>query len=205
MAPSNTPNMFAPAHVNLDADQYGLEWPSAVGAADARIHQVVVGVDNTDASLNALRWATTEARRRTAELVIVHAWSVTPAFGYYPAGIIPRRDVNANAAKTLARAVTFAHQLDMPVTSRLIEGDPVDVLVHTAEHADLLVVGHPHHHFLTAALHHSTATRCARRASCPVVAVPADAPSFQDRPPAVNPPRPSKNVTAEEPAMASPS
>ena len=39
---------------------------------------IVVGVDGSDASREALRWGAEEARLRFAQLVAVHAWSFVP-------------------------------------------------------------------------------------------------------------------------------
>jgi nucleotide-binding universal stress UspA family protein len=202
MAPRNTHIELPPA--DCDRPQTSEPRPFPTATTGSRPRPVVVGVDKSEASLTALCWAAAEAHRRAAELIIVHAWSVTPAFGYYPNGIIPRRDVNREAATTLDRAVSVAHNHGIPATARLVEGDAVDVLVHAAEHADLLVVGHPDHHRLIAALHCSTASRCTRRAKCPVVAVPADTPHPpQQASPATNTAPPADIGTTQQPAVTS--
>lgn len=178
--------------------------PIPAAAGGSRRRQVVVGVNDSNASLAALRWAAIEAQRRPTQMIIVHAWSVTPAFGYYPDGILTRREVNHDAGSILDRAVSIARELGLPATGRLIEGHTVDVLVHTAEQADLLVVGHPSHRDMFSAMRHSIASRCARQASCPVVTVPAGVPNPAERnTPATNATRPPNIDATERAAVTS--
>jgi nucleotide-binding universal stress UspA family protein len=83
-------------------------------------HKVVVGVDGTPRTVAALRWAASEALRRDAELVAVHAWGsmVRPA-SYAPVGASASPDECASqAAEVLAAAVRTAFCAAPPVRVR---------------------------------------------------------------------------------------
>jgi len=115
---------------------------------------IVVGVGGSGASLAALAWAATEARRRDAKLRVVQAWQPRPARASY-AGI-GRTGTGAKgtatgtaltmespAAERLAdhvRAVLGARP-GIDVVSELIEGPPERVLAQASADADLLVLG----------------------------------------------------------------
>ena len=44
----------------------------------SKAHKIVVGVDGSESSNTALRWALGEARLRNVEVEVVHTWSLTP-------------------------------------------------------------------------------------------------------------------------------
>jgi nucleotide-binding universal stress UspA family protein len=105
---------------------------------------VVVGVDGSDCSREALRFAVNEAQMRGARLAIVTAWSVptmTYAAGFAP-GIDPGTFQQA-AASVSTDAVKAAHEIapDLEVDAATPEAHPAAALLSAAEKADLLVVG----------------------------------------------------------------
>jgi nucleotide-binding universal stress UspA family protein len=143
-------------------------------------HKVVVGVDGAPRTIAALRWAASEALRRDAELVAVHAWGsmVRPA-SYAPVGAGASPDECATqAAEVLAAAVRTAFGAAPPVPVRQVV-DPravVPALLDHARDAELLVVA-----TRTGAGARpgesgpgSTTLSCLRQAPCPVVVLPTD-------------------------------
>ncbi len=44
----------------------------------SKVHKIVVGVDGSESSITALRWALGEARLRGSEVEVIHTWSLTP-------------------------------------------------------------------------------------------------------------------------------
>jgi nucleotide-binding universal stress UspA family protein len=58
------------------------------------------------------------------------------------------------------------------VRTFLEQGDPAEVLVEHARHAEMLVLGNHGRGALAGALVGSVAQRCAQRAPCPLVLVP---------------------------------
>jgi nucleotide-binding universal stress UspA family protein len=143
---------------------------------------IVVGVDGSDASREALRWAAEEARLRTAQLVAVHAWSFVPVAPMGDGGVLamPAGDLAGQLSAeseagtaTLEAAVSEALGADpgLEVDRRAIEGDAGEVLVAEAAKADLVVVGSHGRTGLKAALLGSVSRHVVDHATCPVVVV----------------------------------
>jgi nucleotide-binding universal stress UspA family protein len=134
--------------------------------------RVVVGVDDSLAGLQALRFAAAEARRRGVLLRAVRAWQYTTP--WYGADGQCRADMIDAAAMTLIRAFQSAMgglPGDIVVEAVAVEGPPAGVLVGQAtEPDDLLVVGRSGRH-LTGRPH--VDVHCVRTATCPVVTVAA--------------------------------
>ena len=143
---------------------------------------VVVGVDGSEASKEALRWAAGEALLRGARLRVVHAWMVPlslaapepSVLGYV---VIPGPPLDEVQSVLAERA---EHVLDDAVVSLegvevervLVEGPPSHVLVRAAEGADLLVVGSRGLGGFKGLLLGSVSQQCAHHAPCPLVIVP---------------------------------
>ena len=142
---------------------------------------VVVGIDGSDASRAALRWAAEEARLRDAPLVVLHAWSYIPpqplgdpGLLAAPAGDLPGQleAQRAAARSALDAALAEAGAVSgIAVEQKLLEGDPGDVLVAASESAQLVVVGSHGRSGFRAALLGSVSRHVASHAACPVVVV----------------------------------
>jgi nucleotide-binding universal stress UspA family protein len=111
----------------------------------------VVGVDGSEESRAALRWAAVEARRHGAELEVVHAWQppirlpavstiANPLIG--TAQLYPGPQA-ARAQELLDRTLTdvFGGQPPSGVAAALREGPPAAVLIAESAQAELLVLG----------------------------------------------------------------
>jgi nucleotide-binding universal stress UspA family protein len=115
---------------------------------------IVVGVDGSPGSLEALRWALAEARFRGADVHVVHAWMV-PLLDAVPEpwalGTPPLRPsedevhehLEAAAKKVLDASEAEARSVAPGVQcqAELAEARPATALLAAAEDADLLVVG----------------------------------------------------------------
>jgi len=143
---------------------------------------IVVGVDGSDASRDALRWAAEEARLRSAPLVAVHAWSFVPAQPIGDPGMlaVPAGDLagqlnaeNDAAQIGLDQAVEDALGAgsDVELERRLIEGDAGEALVAASKDALLVVVGSHGRSGFKAALLGSVSRHVVDHAACPVVVV----------------------------------
>jgi nucleotide-binding universal stress UspA family protein len=138
---------------------------------------IVVGVDGSDESKQALRWALDEARLRGARVVALRAWM-------YPAlaagGLIPVttdlvEQLAANEQKELAATVAdVAGESDVDVEQVVVEDAAARALVAASEDADLLVVGTRGHGGFSGLVLGSVSQQCAHHASCPVVIVPPE-------------------------------
>lgn len=142
------------------------------------MRSIVVGVDGSDESKEALRWAVEEARLRGDTLHVVHVWSypypyVSVTVLAPPAPTIPISDFRESAAAML-NAVLDEVLGDAPgveVKRAVVEGVPAQVLVEAAKDADLLVLGSRGHGGFSGLLLGSVSQQCAHHAECPVVIV----------------------------------
>ncbi|GAA4880881.1 CBS domain-containing protein [Actinomycetospora straminea] len=145
-------------------------------AADA---PVVVGVDGSDESVQALRWAAGVARAEGAPLVALIASGPPDLYG--DAG-----DLTATARRELESAVRRALGDDAAERVRLTlevrEGRPARVLLRASEEARMLVLGTRHVEGLGDPPGGSVTARLVSRAWCPVVAVvpvPEEGPAYR--------------------------
>lgn len=134
---------------------------------------VVVGVDASEASLRALRFAAEEARRRRVPLWIVHALSwpfdslVPPATGLDAVGQL--RAGAATIAQWAADAVTGN---DLEIVTSVKEGHPVAVLREASAEGQLVVLASRGIGGVTGLLVGSTANGLVAAAHCPVIVLP---------------------------------
>ena len=134
---------------------------------------IVVGVDGSEESREALRWALGEAELRGSAVRAVHAWSRPIAFGgpTMPPHALDASALRDHAQESLDSAVDeVAGESPAVAVERLVEeGAAADVLVRAAEGADLLVVGSRGHGGFAGLLLGSVSQQCAQHAPCAVV------------------------------------
>ena len=142
------------------------------------VRRIFVGVSGSLGSLQALRYATDEARQRHVPLFPVLAW-IPPggdmADRRYPSPEL-RQVWRAAAAERLDSAFNEAlggMPGDVRVEPSVVRGDPGATLTFLAsEDGDLLVVGSGRRGRLRRALHRSVGRYCLAHARCPVIAIP---------------------------------
>ena len=143
---------------------------------------IVVGVDGSDASHEAVRWAAEEARLRFAPLVAVHAWSFIPpqpigdpGMLAMPAGDLPGQlSAESDAAQIgFDAAIEEALGADpgIEIEKKLVEGDAGEALVAESASAQLVVVGSHGRTGFKAALLGSVSRHVTSHAKCPVVVI----------------------------------
>ena len=113
-------------------------------------HTVVVGVDGSNSSVAAARWAFEQARLTGSRVEVVSAWQPSGSWGLawgiampIPADLDP-----AAATRSLVDEIVGTLEPVFPtvrVSSRIEEGHPAEVLVDASRHAALLVVGNRGH------------------------------------------------------------
>jgi nucleotide-binding universal stress UspA family protein len=138
------------------------------------MHRIVVGVDGSDSSLGALRWAVDVARLTGAEIDAVQAWShhaLTYAPGMRTPPMLASDDLVADATATLDRACDALNERDVVVNRIVEEGPAARCLLQTAQGADLLVVGSRGRGGFAGLLLGSVSQQCALHAPCPVVII----------------------------------
>lgn len=145
---------------------------------------VVVGVDGSAGSIEALRWALAEARLRKAPLRAIHSWiylhARVPALVGYPytaeAAEFDADDATAAAQQAAETILDQAFAAigdtdDVEVERAIVQGSAAQVLIDAVSEDDLLVVGSRGHGGFTGLLLGSVSHQCAQHAPCPVVIV----------------------------------
>ncbi len=141
------------------------------------VARLVVGIDGSESSLQALRWAVAEASRHAAELVAVTTWTALP-----PPIVAPYVDVNkigsrANAASAAEQALrsvledALANNPQVVVQTVATEGHPAKLLTEHSQHADLVVVGARGRGSVAGWLLGSVSQELLRHSSCPTAVV----------------------------------
>jgi nucleotide-binding universal stress UspA family protein len=134
--------------------------------------RIIVGVDGSPASVQALRWALDQAELTGARVEAVCAWEGARSRGA-SGQVYPDDDPAESAAVALSEAIGEAvtGRDAVEVAHRLIQGRAADVLVEAAESADLLVMGNRGRGRFTGALLGSVTQDCVHHAPCPVVVI----------------------------------
>jgi nucleotide-binding universal stress UspA family protein len=138
--------------------------------------RIVVGIDGSDHSKQALRWALDEARLRDASLEVVSAWMLpvyATGYGFAPGDLVDPKLIGDGAAAQLEETVAevAGDATGLTLTRKSVEGMAAQVLVEEARGADLLVVGSRGHGGFAGLLLGSVSQQCAQHASCPVVII----------------------------------
>lgn len=141
---------------------------------------IIVGIDGSDRSRQALEWAVSEAAVRHAPLTVLTI-SQALAGGYWGGPGYPGDLDRAEQAQKAAQAETDAviekageESRPASVTVRAVTGVPAEELLNAAAGADLLVVGSRGAGGFKRLLMGSVATQVTHHAHCPVVIIPSD-------------------------------
>lgn len=132
---------------------------------------IVVGVDGSPSSVEALRWAAHQAELTGGEVHALTSWRLPTTYGWIPS--VADFDWAGNARQTLDRAIKEA--LDESAAQRVrpevAEGHAASVLLRAARNADLLVVGSRGHGEVAGMFLGSVAQHVVTHATCPVLVV----------------------------------
>ena len=136
---------------------------------------VVVGVDGSPASADAVGFAFEEAAARGVPLVVVHAWWADYAPGVLTARVTDatwRRMADGETALVGESVAGWAEKYpDVRVTSRVLRLHPVHALARESRGAELLVVGTRGHGGFVGLMLGSVSHGVLEHASCPVAVV----------------------------------
>lgn len=137
---------------------------------------IVVGVDGSESSLRALRFALREAAFRGASVRAVHAWQAPQSIR--PGAPIPlempgRAAVEDDARNVLERAMTAVagERGGTEIETVAVEGPAAPALVEAARDAELIVTGSRGHGTSANLLLGSVGRQCVCSSRCPVVIV----------------------------------
>ncbi len=137
--------------------------------------KIVVGIDGSATSLQALAWALDEGRARRATVTVVHAWrpAVLGAFEY-AAPVLGVETLEAAAKQTVddALAASRVDGLPVPVNTEIVDGGAAGAILDAAADASLVVVGSRGRGGFSGLLMGSVSQHVIHHATCPVIVVP---------------------------------
>ncbi|MFC7496641.1 MULTISPECIES: universal stress protein [unclassified Nocardioides] len=142
--------------------------------------RIVVGIDGSEQSRNALEWAVARARLGGEELALVSAYTLTPVFDFYGYhGLADTQPIDWYAEYSQKLVDTAAARVrdlapDLACTATVERGHPGTVLAAASESASALVVGRRGLGGAASAVLGSVSNRLTVEAKCPVVVVGAD-------------------------------
>jgi len=135
--------------------------------------RIVVGVDGSPASVQALRTAARIAELTGASIDAVGVWEM-PLTGAFPqTGIVwaPTEETKAMLEGTLQDA--FGDRRPVGMRTPACAGNPAKQILEQAQGADLIVLGSRGHGAFAGLVLGSVSIRCAAAATCPVLIVHA--------------------------------
>ncbi len=133
-------------------------------------HRIVVGVDGSPASMDAVAWAVGQAELTGAVLEVLAAWEWPTSYGWslpIPSEYDPAHDSEVLLDKAIG-PVRAAHPT-VTIQQTVLEGHPAPLLVEASRGADLLVVGSRGHGEFAGMLLGSVSEHCTANAHCPVL------------------------------------
>ncbi|MGD9792913.1 MAG: universal stress protein [Acidimicrobiia bacterium] len=134
---------------------------------------IVVGVDGSQSSGRALRWAVEEARLRGDNIRAVAVWSYQPVgFGDVFVPPLPVADQSDAVRLAVQEMIEGLGVSDVSIELVVREGNPSTVLLESSSDADLLVVGARGSGGFIGLLMGSVARHVSAHAVCPTVIVP---------------------------------
>jgi nucleotide-binding universal stress UspA family protein len=139
--------------------------------------RVVVGVDGSEPSKQALRWGLFLARTAGASIDAVMAWTfpaIAASAGMWPAELDPQQD--ALDALHLTVTEVLGEQPPVPVREIVAEGGAARILLETSKDALILVVGSRGHGGFSGLLLGSVSATCAEHALGAVLVVHGETP-----------------------------
>ena len=147
-------------------------------------HSIVVGVDGSPSSEEALRWALRQSSLTGQEVHAVNSWGYVVDYGVAMGDFDWQQDAEGVLQKSVQQV---AGDDAGRVHQHVVAGHPVRALLDTARDADLLVVGCRGHGGFRGMLLGSVSQHVAAHATCPVLVVHEHADST---PPDAGPARP---------------
>lgn len=139
--------------------------------------RIVVGVEDTEESDRAIRWAASHALLMGRQLHLVHAF-VWPLMGVDvdPVPGVSGSGLKAAAQRLLDEAAEIAHTVapGVDVSTEIVDGRAVDVLLAQSEQVDALVVGSRGLGRFLSLIVGSTSAALIARAQCSIAVVRGD-------------------------------
>lgn len=141
--------------------------------------RIVVGVDGSEPSKGALRWARFMADATGSAIEAVAVWQVAPVWeGAGWTAIAPEWDASGDSERMLAATVDEVFGTNCPagLTTVVEQGSAAKVLVEASVGARMLIVGSRGHGGFAGLRIGSVSGACSAHACCPVLVIHGDTP-----------------------------
>ena len=164
---------FDPAH---QMNRFLLFTKSRREKGNEMSNDVLVGVDGSENSVAALRWAGAYAELTGCTVRTITTWEFPAMADMSGMMTMPGQAFLIDGANSiLDGAIEQAHLPDgVKVLREVVEGQPAHALLDRCADASLLVVGRRGHSGIVGVFTGSVATSCANHAEIPVVIVPVE-------------------------------
>jgi len=145
---------------------------------------VVVAVDGSDASKQAVRWAANTANKRGIPLRLASSYTM-PQF-LYAEGMVPPQelfdDLQTEALEKVEEARAIAHETapEIKIGHTIAEGSPIDMLLDMSNDVTMIVMGSRGLGGLSGMVMGSVSGAVVSHANCPVVVVREDSAVDED-------------------------
>jgi nucleotide-binding universal stress UspA family protein len=139
--------------------------------------RIVVGVDGSEKSRQALHWALDEARLRGASLHVVHAFPepcVAPHGPSIPGMVRAMQNLVGRPEQVLEHSLVGLAGGEVPLRSEVVAAPAAPALIDSARGAALLVVGSRGRGGFGGLFLGSVSQQCVAHGPCPVVVVRGD-------------------------------
>ncbi len=171
-----------PIHAGASPARESKEQPLTTEQTPAEVSRVVVGVDGSEPSKHALRWARFIARASGSNLEVIAAWQPYTAYGWMGAGWVPEPTEgdpaqDAENALTVTIDEVFGDHRPAGLQFGVREGNAAAVLLAASEGARMLIVGSRGHGGFSGLLLGSVSAACTAHATCPVLVLHGDTPA----------------------------
>jgi nucleotide-binding universal stress UspA family protein len=137
---------------------------------------IVVGIDGSDPSKQALAWAARQSQLTGTHLEIISTWEYPTTFAYpgmmWPVNMPLADEARRTLEQTVDEVLGAGDHKDLTMT--VIEGHPAVTLAEHSRSASLIVVGSRGHGEFAGMLLGSVSEFLATHAHCPVLIVRAD-------------------------------
>lgn len=133
---------------------------------------IVVGVDGSDTSKEALRWAGRLAPVLNCTIQAVTAWEFPVVVTMAGGGVLPGTWVPEEDARDVLTATVSEILPGSEVQTVVAEGHPANVLLEASKDAEMIIVGSRGLGGFRGALLGSVSSAVSQHAKCPVLVIP---------------------------------
>lgn len=130
--------------------------------------RIVVGVDGSESSKEALRWAARLAAAEGSRIEAITAWEYPQTFNA-PVDVSWRPDLDADTVLTETLDEVFGDDRPEGLEPVVVHGPARTALIEASRGASLLVVGSRGHGGFAGLLLGSVSSACSEHAHCPVL------------------------------------